>query len=168
MCIDNIKNIKKCLKRDKKEILLARQIKLINELGEPAEKFNIIDEKMMTLDDIIQFKLAIKTGVPGRPPKKSRVIKQPTLGDKYEIRWRYDLRSGIDGPKILPDGRTRDFCEIIIRANRYYTREDINKMENGFNLQVFDYAGGWYTNPDTGQTTPYCRHSWFMIFVERK
>jgi hypothetical protein len=168
MCIDTIKNIKKSLKRDKKEILLARQIKLINELGEPAQKFNIIDEKMMTEDDIIQFKLAIKTGVPGRPPKKSRVIKQPTLGDKYEIRWRYDLRSGIDGPKILPDGRTRDFCEIIIRANRYYTREDINKMENGFGLQVFDYAGGWYTNPDTGQTTPYCRHSWFMIFVERK
>ena len=168
MCLDKVNIAKKVLKKEEKSIELQRQIKLINELGEPAEKFNIIDELEMNSDRIKEFNLAIKTGVPGRPPKKTRVIKQPTIADKYEIRWRYDLREGIDGPKILPDGRTRDFCEIILDANRYYTREDINSMSNGFGLPVFDYAGGWYTNPDTGETTPFCRHSWKMIFVERK
>jgi hypothetical protein len=168
MCLDKVNIAKKVLKKEEKSIELQRQIKLINELGEPAEKFNIIDELEMNSDRIKEFNLAIKTGVPGRPPKKTRVIKQPTIGDKYEIRYKYDLRQGIDGPKILPDGRTRDFCEIILDANRYYTREDINSMSNGFGLSVFDYAGGWYTNPDTGQTTPFCRHSWMMIFVERK
>jgi hypothetical protein len=167
MCINNLNNIKSSLKKEVKEIDLARQIKLINELGEPAHKFRIIDSLPMTPDRIKEFNLAIKTGVPGRPPK-AKATNRPTIGDKYEIRYRYDLREGIDGPKILPGGRTRDFCTQLIDANRYYSRQDINTMDNGFRLSVFDYAGGWYTNPDTGETTPYCRHSFYMVFVEKK
>lgn len=164
---DNIDSIKRSQKKELKEIQLQRQIKLVNELGEPAEKFRIIDQLPMTWELIQEFELAIKTGVPGRPPKKKKVITRPTLGDKYEIRFRYDLREGINGPKILPDGRTRDFCEIILDANRFYTRNDINTLSNGFGLPVFEYAGGYYHNPETGQTTPYCRHNWYMVFVER-
>lgn len=164
---DNIDSIKRSQKKELKEIQLQRQIKLVNELGEPAEKFRIIDQLPMTWELIQEFELAIKTGVPGRPPKKKKVITRPTLGDKYEIRFRYDLREGINGPKILPDGRTRDFCEIILNANRFYTRNDINTLSNGFGLPVFEYAGGYYHNPETGQTTPYCRHNWYMVFVER-
>jgi|694.fasta_scaffold02349_23 hypothetical protein len=163
----NIDSIKSSQKKELKEIQLQRQIKLVNELGEPAEKFRIIDQLPMTWELIQEFELAIKTGVPGRPPKKKKVITRPTLGDKYEIRFRYDLREGINGPKILPDGRTRDFCEIILDANRFYTRNDINTLSNGFGLPVFEYAGGYYHNPETGQTTPYCRHNWYMVFVER-
>jgi hypothetical protein len=122
----------------------------------------------MTIELIDEFELAIKTGVPGRPPKGRAYTKKPTLGDKYEIRYRYDLREGISGPKKLPNGRTRDFCVQLLDANRYYSREDINTMENGFGKSVFKYAGGWYNNPDTGETTPYCRHNWFMVFVEKK
>lgn len=167
MCIPNIDIIKSSLKKEVKQIELERQIKLINELGEPSRKFRIIDEMSMTPEMIKEFDLAIKTGVPGRPPK-GREIKRPTLGDKYEVRWRYDLRAGIDGPKKLPDGRTRPFCTLILDADRYYSREDINTMSNGFGLSVFEFAGGFYTNPDTGETTPYCRHEWLMIFVEKK
>ena len=163
----NIDSIKSSQKKELKEIQLQRQIKLVNELGEPAEKFRIIDQLPMTWELIQEFELAIKTGVPGRPPKKKKVITRPTLGDKYEIRFRYDPREGINGPKILPDGRTRDFCEIILDANRFYTRNDINTLSNGFGLPVFEYAGGYYHNPETGQTTPYCRHNWYMVFVER-
>lgn len=163
----NIDSIKSSQKKELKKIQLQRQIKLVNELGEPAEKFRIIDQLPMTWELIQEFELAIKTGVPGRPPKKKKVITRPTLGDKYEIRFRYDLREGINGPKILPDGRTRDFCEIILDANRFYTRNDINTLSNGFGLPVFEYAGGYYHNPETGQTTPYCRHNWYMVFVER-
>lgn len=164
---ENIDSIKRSQKREFKEIQLQRHIKLVNELGEPAEKFRVIDQLPMTWELIQEFELAIKTGVPGRPPKKKKVITRPTIGDKYEIRYKYDLRQGIDGPKILPNGRTRDFCEIILDANRYYTRNDINTMSNGFGLPVFEYAGGYYHNPDTGVTTPYCRHNWYMLFVER-
>jgi hypothetical protein len=167
MC--DINDIKKSLKREEKDIQLQRQIKLINELGEPAHKFRIIDSIQMTPELIEEFKLAIKTGVPGRKPKGREYTNRPTIGDKYEIRWRYDLREGISGPKKLPDGRTRPFCTELIDANRFYSKEDINTMSNGFsNLPVFDYAGGYYSNPETGETTPFCRHSFYMIFVEKK
>ncbi len=33
---------------------------------------------------------------------------------------------------------------------------------------VWKYKGGWYTNPDTGKTTPYCRHEWVQqITIKR-
>jgi hypothetical protein len=163
MCINDIK---RSLNKEKVEIDLARQVKLIRELGEPARKFRIIDEMPMTPNMIDEFELAIKTGVPGRPPK-AKATNRPTIGDKYEIRWRYDLRGDVQGPKKLPGGRTRVFCTELIDANRYYSRQDINTMSNGFNLSVFEFAGGWWTQPD-GSVSPQCRHQWLMVFVERK
>ena len=166
MCNKCINDIKRSLNKEKVEIDLARQVKLIRELGEPARKFRIIDEMPMTPNMIDEFELAIKTGVPGRPPK-AKATNRPTIGDKYEIRWRYDLRGDVEGPKKLPGGRTRVFCTELIDANRYYSRQDINTMSNGFNLSVFEFAGGWWTQPD-GSVSPQCRHQWLMVFVERK
>ena len=166
MCNKCINDIKKSLDKEKVEIDLARQVKLIRELGEPARKFRIIDEMPMTPNMIDEFELAIKTGVPGRPPK-AKATNRPTFGDKYEIRWRYDLRGDVQGPKKLPGGRTRVFCTELIDANRYYSRQDINTMSNGFNLSVFEFAGGYWTQPD-GSVSPQCRHQWLMVFVERK
>jgi hypothetical protein len=166
MCIPNLNNIKSSFKKEVKEIDLARQFKLIRELGVPAEKFRIIDEMPMTPNMIEDFELAIKTGVPGRPPK-AKATNRPTFGDKYEIRWRYDLRGDVEGPKKLPGGRTRQFCTELLDANRYYSREDINTMSNGFGLSVFEFAGGYWTQPD-GSVSPQCRHQWLMVFVERK
>jgi hypothetical protein len=165
MC--DINDIKRSLNKENKEIELARQVKLIRELGEPAHKFRIIDSLQMTPELIEEFKLAIKTGVPGRKPKGREYTNRPKIGDKYEIRYRYDLREGISGPKKLADGRTRPFCSELIDANRFYSKEDINTMSNGFNLSVFEFAGGYWTQPD-GSVSPQCRHQWLMIFVERK
>lgn len=167
MCIPNLNNIKKSHARECKEIDLARQIKLINQLGEPAELFRVVDEMMMTHEMIEDFLLEIKTGVPGRPPKKKATAKRPTFGDKYAVMYRYDLRENVSGPKILPDGRTRQFCTELIDANRYYSKEQINTMSNGFGLPVFRFAGGYWTQPD-GTVDKQCRHAWFMVFVERK
>ena len=169
MCITNLNNIKGSLKKEVKEIDLARQIKLIRELGEPASNFRIIDSQPMTPELIDEFELEIKTGVPGRPPKGRAYTNRPTLGDKYEIRWRYDLRDGVDGPKKLPDGRTRVFCVELLDADRNYSESDINTMSNGmgWNSSVFRYAGGYWTQPD-GSVSPQCRHQWNRVFVERK
>ena len=165
--LDKLNIWKKQEKKEAKELELSRNINLVKTLGENPNKFRIIDEMPMDIKLVEEFELAIKSGVPGRPPKV-KVVSNPTFGDKYQVMYRYDLRISISGPKILPDGRTRPFCEHILEANRFYTRDDIDKLSNGFGLSVFKYSGGWYTNPDTGETTPMCRHNWLMMFVERK
>ena len=164
MC--NIDDIRRSLKKETKDIELQRQIELISKLGEPSRKFRIIDQMPMTPEMIEDFELAIKTGVPGRPPS-GREVKRPTLGDKYDVRWRYDLRADVSGPKKLPDGRTRPFCVELIDRDRYYSREDISKMENGFGISPFKFCGGYWTQPD-GSVSKQCRHNWIMIFVEKK
>jgi hypothetical protein len=52
--------------------------------------------------------------------------------------------------------------------NRTYTREDINAISTRVDRDVWKYKGGWYTNPDTGKTTPYCRHEWVQQITIKK
>lgn len=159
----NIQDLKKIIKKDEKAIELSRNIKLVNELGLPASSFRVIDRAQMTYDDIANFDLAIKTGVPGRPPKY-KVVNRPTFGDKYEIRYSYDLREDVDGPKLLDT--SRDFCVHLIDANRMYSRQEIDKLSNGMGLSVFEHSGGYWNND--GIIEAKCRHSFYMNFVERK
>lgn len=173
MCIENINKVKKSINKEESLIKLERQIKLINELGEDASKFHIIDRREMTPELIEQFNLAldpnsssIKSVIPSG--EKIRIRVGPSAQAGYDVRYNYDLRTGISGPKILPNGRTRDFCVHLIDANKLYTVAEINRMSNGFDLPVFRFAGGYYTNPDTGETTPYCRHSWYENLVIKK
>ncbi len=170
MCT-NIKDIKSSLKKEEAEksrrIFLAK----LNRLGEPADRFRVIDQREMDLAMINEYEdffLAIKSGVPGRPPKLKPVYGRPTIGDKYEIRYKYDLRDGVSGPKVLPDNRTREFCQDLLASNRYLLRSEIDQLSNGFPelTSVFRYAGGFWTQPD-GTVSPKCRHAWYQVFVER-
>jgi len=72
----------------------------------------------------------------------------------------YEKRDDVDGPEILPDGRTRSFCETLIGLSRAYTREEINAISSAVNRDVWLYRGGWYHNPKTDANTPSCRHFW--------
>jgi len=166
---DDINNIKRNLKKEEKQIQLERQIKLVNELGVDASLYRVVDRREMTPDLIKSFNLAldpnssnIKSVIPSS--EKIRVRVGPS---NYELRYSYDLRTGVDGPKILPDGRTRDFCVHLIDANKLYTRDEINRMNNGFGLNVFEFSGGWWTQPD-GSVSPKCRHSFYENIVIRK
>ena len=154
MCINNLDNIKRSINKENKAIKLAKHIKLLSELGEPAENFRIIDRIELTFDDINNFNLAIKSGVPGISPKA-----------KYERRYSYDLRQEVSGPKLLET--SRDFCIHIIDADKMYLKQDIERMDNymGWNSDAFKYSGGYWNND--GVIEPKCRHSWYMNLVQR-
>jgi hypothetical protein len=50
-----------------------------------------------------------------------------------------------------------------------FTREEIQNISNQLGYSVFQLCGGWYTNPDTGKRTPFCRHEWRRnVVVENK
>jgi len=49
---------------------------------------------------------------------------------------------------------------MTMSKDNHWTYEQLEKMENEFGFNTFDYRGGWWTNGNTGETTPYCRHIW--------
>ena len=81
---------------------------------------------------------------------------------KIEIFYSYDKSPEVDGPSILPNDRTRDFCKALVNFSntRVWSREDINGISNRLGYNSFRYRGGWYHNPKTDKNQPYCRHIW--------
>lgn len=75
----------------------------------------------------------------------------------YEVRYSYEVKPGL-GADVIPT--TRDFCRELIRQNRMYTRQEIMSISARIGRDVFRYRGGFYHNPDTDRTTPWCRHEW--------
>lgn len=100
--------------------------------------------------------------------------KVPDFTELY-VKYKYALRFDISGPAVLPNGRTRPFCEGMIKADRLYTREEINKIGERLgaiygipNYDAFTRRGGWYTEPGTNIHSPACRHIWLQTLVKRK
>lgn len=93
-------------------------------------------------------------------------VKAPV--SQFEVRYSYEKRPGVSGPSKLPDGRTRDFCARLIDLNRFYTRQEIESISARVDRNVWLYKGGWYSDPKTGVTTPYCRHEWNQSLVIKR
>lgn len=87
-------------------------------------------------------------------------VKPPS--DSIMVMYKYDKRPDVPGNTLI--ATSRGFCIKIINNNKLYTRSDIQTMSSIFGYDVFQFAGGFYHNPDTDETTPYCRHFW----VEKK
>jgi hypothetical protein len=85
--------------------------------------------------------------------------------DEFEVRYTYEKREGVDGPDVKTT--TRDFCRAIIELGRAYTREEINQISAIEGYDVFKFKGGFYHNPDTNITTPYCRHTWKFNLIRK-
>lgn len=83
---------------------------------------------------------------------------------KFEVRYSYQVRT--DVPDAISG--SREFCQNLMDLNKMYTREEINFMSSKVDRDVWVYKGGFYTNPDTGATTPWCRHLWFQTIVTKK
>ena len=87
---------------------------------------------------------------------------------ELETKWRYTTNLT---PKLLDT--SREFCVDMINANRLYSREEIDLLQNeastkGFNDNVFMYKGGWMTIKGTNTHVPSCRHFWQSVIVKKK
>jgi len=82
--------------------------------------------------------------------------------------YKYIKRTDIKGDAVIDT--TRDFCRDLVNQskNKSWTRADINALNNGQLPNVFASRGGFYNNPDTGVTTPFCRHVWQQRLVRLK
>jgi len=72
----------------------------------------------------------------------------------------------------VPEAQTsRPFCKKLLamtRNGKVWTREQLDNLTNTLGEEVWTYRGGFYTNPDTGETTAYCRHIWKSVTKIKK
>jgi hypothetical protein len=82
------------------------------------------------------------------------------------VKYRYAKDPTLPGPVLLPT--SREFCREIIGMDKLYDRKEIEKISNRMDYSVFLFRGGWYHNPQTNDTTPYCRHIWEQVVVTER
>ena len=65
---------------------------------------------------------------------------------------------------------SRPLCDRLYQGGNslLFTREEIQNISNQLGYSVFQLCGGWYTNPNTGVRTPFCRHEWRRNVVVEK
>lgn len=112
-------------------------------------------------------KSVILEGVNGFTPTGKGLDKledvEPVIETEIYTVYKYAVRDNVPSAK-----QSRTFCKSLMSAGGTYSREDIDGLSNEFKTNVWIYRGGFYNNPDTGETTPYCRHRWVALTKTRK
>jgi DNA-binding MarR family transcriptional regulator len=84
-----------------------------------------------------------------------------------KIYYQYEVNPSLGQPEIIDT--TRDFCKNLIDLRKVFTRAEIEQVSQRLGYSVWQRRGGFYTNPKTQITTPYCRHIWVKkILVEKR
>jgi hypothetical protein len=79
---------------------------------------------------------------------------------EQDFRVLYSYEKKPTAPDLVAGGKSRPFCETLIKLDRLYTRQEIETISANVDRNVWSYRGGWYHNPDTDRNTPSCRHTW--------
>jgi DNA-binding MarR family transcriptional regulator len=89
---------------------------------------------------------------------------QPVTSFKvlYSYEERPNVPAAASGSRPLCDRLYKDGNSLL------FTREEIQNISNQLGYSVFQLCGGWYTNPNTGVRTPFCRHEWRRNVVVEK
>jgi len=141
-------------------------------LGRKRDQFEIIKSRSFEFEDndkAAASEMAFEEENVDDVPTKALNIPVPTKDQKkdakrglIEILYSYELR--FDAPDLK--GSSRKFCTDLVRADLLYTRAEINSLDNGMDLSVWKYKGGWYNNGGTNR--PQCRHEWRQNIVIKK
>lgn len=92
-----------------------------------------------------------------------RPLLKEELGTVVTVLYDYVLRE--DAAPLIT--QSREFCQAVEASNKFFSRQDIQTMSSEFGYDVYKYTGGFYRNPDTNITTPWCRHKWKPVIVRQ-
>jgi ribosomal protein S25 len=79
------------------------------------------------------------------------------------VRYSYDWIAGFNNSDI---STSRPFCKELLRANKLYSRSEIEMISARLGYSVWDRRGGWWN--DGGTISESCRHQWLTNIVTRK
>jgi hypothetical protein len=93
-------------------------------------------------------------------------IKRLTPVTSFRVLYSYEERPNVPAAA----SGSRPLCERLYQGgdSLLFTREEIQNISNQLGYSVFQLCGGWYTNPNTGVRTPFCRHEWRRNVVVEK
>lgn len=104
----------------------------------------------------------IETNASGYEATTKGIEKVTNPIDEYvtEIKTIYKYKTKPDAPALLT--QSREYCKELLSESqtKFWEFEDIDSMSNEFGMNAWDFRGGYYTNPNTNETTPWCRHIW--------
>lgn len=88
---------------------------------------------------------------------------EPIISKEVYTVYKYAVND--EKPSLKKGGSSRPFCKklMALSTTKSWTFEKLDSMENDLGTNVWDYRGGYYTNPDTGVVDPDCRHIWNAI-----
>jgi len=133
------------------DCIKSREATFINEDDEFLQSLTFDDDFRPTQTELIP---PVKPVLP--PPVKTKF-------PKFIIRYSYEVRPG-EGAEVIPT--TRPFCKKMISLNKFYSREDIQKVSGILGYDVFGRVGGFWN--DNGVTKKHCRHEWRANIVVKK
>ena len=82
----------------------------------------------------------------------------------FLIRYSYEWIAGFSDANLTT---SRDFCKYVLKANKMYSRSEIETISARLGYSVWDRRGGWWTKPN-GVHSESCRHEWKSNIVTRK
>lgn len=137
--------------------------------SEIAKALKLSEEEIIVLIAALVaagFLSSIKTGYKPTALGIATILEEGAKTANYEILYSYELRH--NAPALVAGGESREFCKNLVEENKLYTRDEIDGLSNGMELDVWEFKGGWYTNPKTDAPTPQCRHIWVQNIVKLK
>lgn len=127
--------------------------KIIKQLGITQEALDSI------LVNLQQKELIASVSGVFQPTEKGLLTKPAEI--EYETVTVYEYVTRPDVPIV--ETTSRPFCKRLLTMSnngKRWTKEAIDNITNQFEEDAWTYRGGFYTNPNTQETTPYCRHIW--------
>lgn len=106
----------------------------------------------------------------GFKPTEKAIEKEtkPIVSDEIYTVYKYAVNP--DKPNLKKGGSSRPYCLKMMQLSKTksWTFESLDSMENDLGTNVWAYRGGYYTNPETGEIDPDCRHLFYAITKRRK
>lgn len=145
-------------------------LEAFSKIGRPKDLFHIVKSKELKFNDeieLLESELELLKFAKEEEDKTGNIIKPIKLpkSGRIEVVYSYEWRDGFSNRDLKT---SREFCKELIRRDLFYTKDEIRRLSNDFDTDVFKYKGGWYTKPDTNIHVPYCRHIWKQHVVKVK
>jgi hypothetical protein len=130
------------------------------------DEASIISRINTLIDDQVLVEKISSTGLITRAVTRTgdAAIKRLQPVTSFKVLYSYEERPNVPAAK----SGSRPLCERLYGSGLFFTREEIQNISNQLGYSVFQLCGGWYTNPNTGRRTPFCRHEWKRNVVVEK